>query len=233
MKITFKILVFLFIISNVGSAQNKNAEKILNEVVQKFSKVKEYIVDVNIKVDVSFLKIPETKATLYFKDPDKIHLESKNFALLPKEGMNISPVYLLRGDHSAFLNKDTVLEGNPVYVIKVIPLNESSDVVLSTLWIDKNGLIIRKVESTTKLNGTFVIDLLYNKEIKYPLPTEMIFSFNIDKMNLPRGFTGTTEDDSKSQKEKSHTGKVYIEYSNYRVNTNIPDSKFDEKDQKK
>ncbi len=231
MKIIYKIFLLLFIITAAGKAQSEKADKILNEVIQKFSIVKDYIVDINIKVDVSFLKVPDTKATLYFKEPDKIHFESKNFALLPKEGLNFSPTHLLRGEHSTFFSKDTLLDGNPVYIIKVIPLSESSKVVLTTLWIDKNEFIIRKVESTTKLNGTFTIDLFYDNELKYPLPSKMIFSFNIEKMNFPRGFTGDMEDgETKSSSKKPTIGKVFVNYSDYRVNTNIPDSIFNKKD---
>lgn len=234
MKNLLKIILLLFFISNTNNAQSNKADEILNKVTKEFSKVKNYIVDIDVKVDVSFLKIPESKATLYFKEPDKIHFESKNFALLPKQGLIFSPAYLLRGDHSAFFEKDTLLNKNPVYIIKVIPLRESAKVVLTTLWIDKDKFIIRKIESTTRLSGTFTIVLLYDKEMKYPLPSKMIFSFNTEKMNLPRGFAGEMEDgESKSKKEKSTTGKVYVNYSNYRVNTNIPDSIFKEDEKSK
>jgi hypothetical protein len=252
LKSLFKIFLLFLFISSLGKAslpaftfpkgsttgrpdrqaQNDKADKILNEVIQNFSKVKDYIVDIDIKVDVSFLKVPETKATLYFKEPDKIHFESENFAMLPKEGLNFSPEHLLRGNHSSFFEKDTMLDGNDVYIVKVIPLSESANVVLTTLWIDKDKFIIRRIESTTKSNGTFTINLYYNDEINYPLPSKMVFSFNIEKMNIPRGFAGDTEEESKSNDENSKIGKVYINYSDYRVNTNIPDSVFVKKEEK-
>ncbi len=105
--------------------------------------------------------------------------------MLPKEGLDISPVGLLKEKYSAFYLKEDTIDGIKTVVIKVIPLDEQSEIVLTTLWIDQTKNIIRKAESSTKLNGTFTIDLKYNNQFKYPLPSEMIFSFNIDRMNIP------------------------------------------------
>ena len=64
----FLILSFLAI-ANLLTAQSKNPDEIINEVITNFDKVKDYQVDVNIKVDVEFLKVPDSKAKIYFKQP--------------------------------------------------------------------------------------------------------------------------------------------------------------------
>ena len=73
----------------------------------------------------------------------------------------------------------------------------------------------------------------YDSQFNYPLPSEMIFSFNVDRMNIPRGISGEIENDaSKDKKQKNTTGKVFITYSNYKVNKGIPDKIFEEKQKK-
>lgn len=225
-----KILV-LILLTSVCFAQNHKPEEILEKVKEEFNKVDDYEVDVNIKVDVNFLKVPDAQATIFYKQPDKIKLKSEGFALLPKEGLNFSPYSFLKGDYTAIFDKEQNIDGNACYLIKVIPLGDRGDLILTTLWIDKSKFIIRKIESTTKTNGTFSIDLNYKNKLKYPLPSSMIFSFNVQKMQMPKEITGdvsgeNNENKQKGNKDRTTTGKVYVDYSDYRVNIGLADSIF-------
>lgn len=219
------------------SAQSRNPDQILDNLKQNFKKVEDYKVDVGIKVDVNFLKVPDMHATVYFKKPDKIHIESKNFALLPRQGFNFSPESFLEGKYTAIFDKDTTLSGYPAAVIKIIPLNDNSSVVLTTLWIDLKNDVIRHIQSTTKTAGTFSLSFEYPDKIIYPLPEKMTFTFNADKLKFrgrrnheqgQNGDSGTGKFDSNES-----TGSVYVTYTNYRVNEGIPDSVFDKENNKK
>jgi outer membrane lipoprotein-sorting protein len=229
-----KLLLFFFI-PLICFAQSNKSEEILDKVKENFNKVKDYEVDVQIKVDVNFLKVPESNAKIYFKQPDKIRLKSSGFAMLPKEGLNFSPLNFLTGDYTSFFDKEGTVDGYSCYLIKIIPLGDKSDLILTNLWIDKNNFVIRQIESTTKSNGTFTINLKYSDELNYPLPSSMVFAFNVRKMELPESLGGNMDDTNQSDKEKKNrngatTGKVYVTYSNYKVNSNLPDSVFaDEK----
>jgi len=226
-----KILLILLAISlGVSNPQKKDPDHILDEVKRTFNKVQDYVVDVNIKVDVDFIKAPETKATIYFKQPDKVHFESESFAMLPKEGLDFSPMGFLKEKYTAIYEKADTVDGYKTDVIKVIPLVDETNVVLTTLWIDESRYIIRKVQSTLKMGGTFAIELKYDKpKMNYALPSSMIFTFNIERMNLPKGMTGELNENKSKDEKKKTTGKVYVTYSNYKVNKGIPDSVFEEK----
>jgi outer membrane lipoprotein-sorting protein len=227
------LIAFLFVFTQFGFSQSKDPNKIINDVITEFNRVKDYVVDVNIKIDVEFLKVPETKAKIYFKQPDKVHLDADGFAMLPKNGMEFSPSSLIKKDYTAIYEKDVELNGYKTSIVKVIPLGDQGEVILSTLWVDQDKKIIRKVESTTKLNGTFSIDFAYDEKSKYALPSKIIFSFNLDKMNIPAtisGETNTNDSKKKSKNTDSTTkGKVIINYSNYIVNKGVSDSVFEEK----
>ncbi len=227
-----KFIAILVLFTSMGFSQTINPDEVLNNVKQNFERIKNYIVDINVHVDVNFLKIPDSKAKLYYKQPDKIQIKSEQFALLPKEGLNFSPLSFLEKKYTAIYQKQDTVNGVKTDVIKIIPLDENSEVVLTTLWVDPVNNIILKSESSTKTTGTFAIDLKYKKSQKYPLPDEMIFSFNVDKLNIPKMLTGDpdseNDDEKKRSKKRETTGRVYITYSNYKVNTNIPDSIFEE-----
>ena len=171
-----KNIIFLLCLPVLIFAQSKNPDVIISNLKNEFSKVKDYSVDVNIKVDVNVLKVPEMNAKIFFKQPDKTHIESEGFAMLPRDGLYISPLSFLKNEYTAIYVRDENINGNNASVIKIIPLNDKGDLILTTLWIDQKRRVILKVESTTKTNGTFNLDLKYGDN-KYPLPISMIFSF--------------------------------------------------------
>ncbi|MCU0343887.1 MAG: outer membrane lipoprotein-sorting protein [Ignavibacterium sp.] len=230
------IISMFFVFFQLGFSQSKDPNEILNAVITNFNKVNDYQVDVNIKVDVEFIKVPETKAKIYFKQPDKVHLEADGFAMLPKNGMEFSPSAFIKKDYTAIYEQDVDLNGYKTSIVKVIPLGDQGEVILSTLWIDQKKQVIRKVESTTKTNGTFSIDFSFDDKIKYPLPSKIIFSFNMDKMNIPSTITGETTNEKQDKKSKNSgsttKGQVIVNYSNYVVNKGISDSIFEDKGKK-
>ena len=228
----FAILLSFLPVLTVQS-QDKDPDEILQKVLSTFEKINDYSVDVRIKVDVSFLKIPDMEAKIYFKQPDKMRIKSDNFAMLPKQGFNFSPVSLLRKSHTAIFVKFENLRGIETAVIKVIPLEEKSEMILSTLWIDLENYVIVKVESSARPSGTFTIDFNYKKtDSDFYLPSKMTFTFPADQMlirgNIKDPFNSSDDKDDSEKKDDKNEGKVTVSYSNYIVNKGIPEEIFDQ-----
>jgi len=226
-----KLLIIVFIIASSINAQQKDAQKILDVVIQKFNKVKDYEADISAKVDISFIKVPETKAKIYYKYPDKTKIDSKGFAMLPKQSVNFSPADMLKGDFNVFYVKTEKINNTNLDVVKIIPNDDSSDVILSTLWIDEVQMQIKKVEMTGKRTGTTTIDLEYADK-NYSLPSKVVFSFNLGNVNMPQQAQTNQDKDEHEQRRgrnQSLSGKVILSYSNYKINKGIPDSFFEEK----
>ncbi|MCH8169609.1 MAG: hypothetical protein IIB07_00560 [Bacteroidetes bacterium] len=224
----FSATLFLLIIScSVVTAQSNNPNEIIENLKSEFERVKDYKADVSIKIDASMLKVPKMNVVFYFKQPDKTHIESTSFAMIPKQGVNFSPVSFLSGKYNLIFARKENIDGRELTVIKIIPLNEDSGVLLTTIWVDQVKKVIRKLESTTKTSGTFNIDFNYDEKMEYPLPSKIIFSFNLDKMGLPQN----QKDKSKRRRRRISgiKGKVILTYSNYKVNTDLPDTLFEKK----
>ena len=234
MKLFTTLIVILF--TSVWYPQTKNLDAILDGVKKEFEKIDDYQVDVKIKIDVDFLKMPDREATIYYKKPDKFSIDSENFAMLPKSGLNFSPLGFLNYKYSSFYVKEDTVNGRQADVIKVIPVEGDADVIISTLWIDSKRNIILKVESSRKPQGTFTIDLDYLKTSQgFWLPSSLIFTFTIEGslyQAMSRESIEKELDSSKNPNEKK-TGKVYLVYSNYKVNTGLPDSVFETKNSEK
>jgi outer membrane lipoprotein-sorting protein len=233
----FRILSLVILFGTIGFSQPKNPEIILEKVKKEFEKIEDYQVDVKIKVDVDFLKMPDREATIFYRKPDKFHIDSENFALLPKSGLNFSPLGFLNYKYTSFYVREDTIKGTLTSVIKVIPLEGNTEVILSTLWVDIKRNIILKVESSRKPQGTFLIDLNYSKTSQnFWLPSSMTFSFTVDRSFYPGKFNedqNSESDKSNNDPAESETGKVYITYSNYKVNVGLSDELFEDKNGKK
>ena len=226
-----KKLFVIFCVLQSVFAQEVDPEEILENVKLKFSKVEDYIVDATIKVDVNFLRVPETKAVVYFKHPDKFKLDSEGFALLPRQGLNFSPSSLLSGDFSSLYSREDKIDDRNVHVIKVIPNTDTTNVILSTLWIDTRQYVVRKIETTTKNSGTITIEMDYAKESDFGLPSEVKLSFKVSEMNIPHAMTGdfdTTEETEDDKGGGPMTGIVIVNYENYQINQGLTDDFFED-----
>lgn len=225
-----KNLLLIFFITIQLFPQTPDPKAVLDKIVKHFNQVKDYEVYIKVIVNVDFLKVPESNAKLFFKQPDKVRIKSESFALLPKEGLDFSPTTILSKNYTAFFEKHDTYNNSKVSVIKVIPLGQTSDVILSTLWIDESKHLIRKIETTTKSSGTYMIELKYDKgEFSHILPSEMLFTFNVNQLNIPTSFTGDINNNkNKKKSEKPVVGTVKVYYNNYLINKDLKDSIFED-----
>lgn len=240
MKRIFVTLVLF--VTVLLQAQTKEPNKVLDAVRQKFNKAHDYKADVSVKLDMSFIKVPDMKAKVYFKQPDKIKVESDGFAMLPRQGLKFSPAEFLKGDFTPLFVRSETIDNRKLDVIKIIPNNDSSDVVLSTLWIDAAESVIRKVEVTGKKGGTTKIDINYDNS-SFGLPSQIILSFNLGDLQMPASVPNQPNSNKemdemnnkrgKGKDAASIKGKVIMNYTNYQINQGIPDSFFVEKEKEK
>ena len=196
------LLILLIIYLGTFYPQSKDPEQILNKVKKTFEKIEDYEVDVHLKIDVPFLKMPESDAKLFFKQPDKIHVESEKFTMLPKEGINFSPIGMLTGNHTAFYEGEDTLQDVKVSVIKLIPIGNDNDIILTTFWIDQKRNLILKVESSRRPTGTFSLEFRYGIFYEhFALPSSMVFTFTVEKMMFSRGMEDNIEPEDDANKK--------------------------------
>jgi hypothetical protein len=214
------------------SVQGQDADKLIRDVRAKLDQVKDYKANGKLKTDVAFLKIPVSNVQVYYKKPNRFKVKKDGgISLLPKNGVSVNLNSLLMADdYAAVPAGETVLNGVPVKIIKLLPLNDNGDVVLTTMYIDEKKLLIQKAVTTTRDNGTYDMQMSYGKFEKFGLPDKVIFSFNTKDYKMPKGvtFEYETGEVAKTQadKLKDKKGKVEIMYSNYTINKGFSDDVF-------
>ncbi|MCX8009575.1 MAG: hypothetical protein N3A61_00335 [Ignavibacteria bacterium] len=223
-KILF--LCLLLGAAEISVAQKVNPEEIINRIISEYEKIEDYQVDLNVKVDISFLKMPEINAKIFFKKPDKLHVESKGFALLPKQGLHFSPLKFLEMKYTAVYESEKELDGEKHHVIKIIPEEGEKGPSLITLYVNSKNYSIRKVTSIGEKQGKVDIELMQQYiDGKYWLPKEVVLTMDVGKFNIGRR-RFSDESQSKPKQEDNRPGKVFLKYSNYIVNKGIDDKIF-------
>jgi outer membrane lipoprotein-sorting protein len=202
------------------------------KVKAKLDQVNDYEADGRMKTDVAFIKAPIGKVKIYFKKPNKFRLRKDGgISLLPKGGVSVNMSSIVTTDEFVALAAgEATVAGVKTKVVKMLPVNENSDVVLTTMYIDEVNLLVRKAVTTTKENGTYEIEMTYGKFANFGLPDKVTFSFNTKNYKLPKGLTLEFDDNEKplteEQKLKNKKGRVEIVYTNYAINKGIADSVF-------
>jgi hypothetical protein len=114
-------------------------------------------------------------------------------------------------------------------IIKLLPKEDTAEIILSTLYVDEKNALIRKSKTTTKDNGTYELEMSYGKYADWGLPDKTIFSFNTKDYKMPKGVTLDYDNGSRKNNNdvlKNKKGKVEITFSNYNVNKGIDDAVF-------
>jgi len=227
-----KAVCFIFFITGLSAvASSQDINQLVEKVKAKLNKVNDYEANGKMKTNVAFLKVPIANIKVYFKKPDKLKIKNeKGVSFVPKGAVNINLANTLNSSKYTILDGGVdKVGGKAVKVVKLLPEDDNAEVVLSTLYIDETNLVILKAKTTTKDNGTYELEMTYNKYIEYGLPDKVIFSFNTKDYKLPKGVTFDFDDgatEKTSDKAKNKRGKAELSFSSYTINKGVPDSVF-------
>jgi hypothetical protein len=216
-------LVFLTLVLHA-----QPATELMQQVKAKLDKVSNYQADGKLRTNVVFLKAPVADVKIYYKKPGKWKIINKSgISLIPKGSINISLSSILQENNSYDII-DAGKDSSGLRIIKLLPKEDTADIVLSTLYIDEKNLLIKKSKTTTRENGTYELDMKYGKYSDFGLPDKVVFSFNTKDYKMPKGVTLDYDDGTKKKPDqmKDKKGKVEIVYSNYTINKGVDDSVF-------
>lgn len=215
---TLKIIPTVLVCCLISfSLPAQDAESLLKAVGQNMDKILRFEADALVKVDVDFINIRDRKMKVRFESPDKFTFDSEGLALLPKKGLQMDYLQLLKTKYTAIDVGEELISNRKTRVIKVIPEAEDSDVILAQLWIDPDLYRIMKMKTFTRKSGSYVIDFEYNTNYR-PLPDLLTVSFEINNMTFPAKAMneimtkGIQKPDSLPRK-----ATVIVQYTNYKI----------------
>lgn len=220
------ILSLLIIIQLSCNLLAQSPRLLLNEVQTKLNKAANYKADINIKVDLPYIRLMPINTKLYFKQKDKFKIDTKSIAVLPKQGfLQFSNLVKDSVNYTAIFQGYDNINNIKTSLINLIPNNDTSDVVLAKLWIDPIDQVIIKSLITTKSSGTIKTEYTYGSQIAYGLPDIIKFVVDVKKFKIPKALAADINT-SKSKKVEKKSGEIRISLKNYIINKGIDDAFF-------
>ena len=227
MKKFFLIMLAWIVIDKISA---QTPEEVVNKIKTKLEKVNDYTAKGKLKTNVVFIKAPIASVKVYYKRPDKMKIVNENgISFIPKGSVNINLAKFLAGSGNYEIVDAGIEPSTGLRILKLLPSDEGSEIVLSALYIDEKAELIKKAKNTTRDNGTYELEMSYGKYAAYGLPDKVIFSFNTKDYKLPKGVTFDYDDGSEKKPDdslKNKKGKVEITYSEYLINKGVDDAIF-------
>jgi outer membrane lipoprotein-sorting protein len=223
-RVLLACALLMMTVIQLSSAQTPTAPQILHNMKNQFDSVKDYTATLKVTVDMEKMQIPEMLVTIYFKQPDKIHIEAKDFAMVPREVVGLNPAQLIDKFDATVVGSERK-ENAMVYKLRLISRPEKGKPVReSFIWVDGSRWVVTHFESTPSDVRKVTVDLEYETvDGKYTLPSKIEARMD-------------TQQPADSSAEKMYNpqrlprkGTATIIYSDYKVNTGLSDEIFEKK----
>lgn len=224
--------IFLFLLGFIcfEHVNAQTADALIQSVVAKINSVNDYKAELQIKAAIPFIKVPIADATIYYKKTDKLKVESKGIAILPKQGMSDLTGFLSNTkSYSSVLGEDKTINEHKTKLVSVLPSAENSEIVLAKVYISPSDALIYRTVLTTKSSGTVSIDYEYNHNKQYALPSKLTFTVDIKKFKMPKSVASDIRNNDKKKKYKENEkGTIVLVFTSYEVNKGLSDAIFKE-----
>lgn len=213
-------------------AKADSGEDLFYILRNKIAQVKDYTADVRMKIDVSYMRIPILKGTLIFKAPDKMRLERKGgISLLPKKNINLTISNLIPAGKVTIIDLGkTTLSGKTLRVLKVVPEDDAGNIVITKIWVDEERMVTVRAETTTRNDGTVIMNLDFGRYTSYALPDKVTIFMDLKDYKLPKGVTmdynNVETPETEAKKTNAQKGTIQISYLKYDINQGIADARF-------
>jgi len=193
-------------------AAQPSAMEIVTKALETQAGVEDYIATVAVTVDAPNIQVPRRTMTVYYKRPDKVHVESKGLVVIPKDALVLGGLRRhLQENATASLVASGTLSGRPVYCVKLTP-GESLGTERVLCWIDSERYVLLKSEIWHGSSKALTVSLTHTKADKgFLMPASIV-------CDIPAWVLG----------DSPEPGKVTVSFSDYQINTGLDDSIFEE-----
>ena len=234
------ILIFSFSIPN-----NSDTHYYIEKTNEQFNLVKDYKVDMVIKLDIPGFRMPRKKYKVYYMNPNMIKVESKGFGILPKTGIFTSPSdnfdnlkNISLSSYSDPLNINDILIVGELIVdsLKLDMPNEYSrltfkptvEVRIDTLnWVIKNVTTKLDTLKLFQINNTY---LAYDNQFYMPSESVVKYYVKDEKLfNWINKDAGSIINDGSAMATNTSIveGTIKVNYENYIINKGLDKKLFD------
>ena len=242
----YNYIFYIFLFTPIKS-QNTDLDIVKSNIITQFSKIEDYQVDINIKINMTGFRMPKKKIKMFFKKPDKLSIKTNGFAIIPKTGINNNPNELFKMFNYINEVNRTIRDNKQFYFISGIVNQDSIDMPIKnfkseesnikmSLLIDAKEWIITEVDIFLDKEKTFSIrtDYININNIMVPEETKLIIGIkeiSRIKNNFNSDLLFNSDNDlvkasGFNLKNDEFRGEIIMKFSNYIINQGIDDQIF-------
>ncbi len=204
------LAIVLCLIAGVGHAQS--AMQTVKQALRATQAVRDYTATVTVTVDAPNLRIPRRTVKVYYKRPDRVHVESDGIAILPRDALLMGNL----AEHietyaNASFNGTGTLGGRPVRCIKLAPLEEGPGSGRVLVWIDSDRHLLLKSEIWRGGKAMLTVRFKWMRVGSHWMPERI-----------------TAQMASGAMTGRDEGGTIELSFSNYRINQGLSDDIFTE-----
>jgi outer membrane lipoprotein-sorting protein len=205
-----------------GWGGTPTGDEILAKVEEHFAGVEDYTVNLLVTVDLERLRVPPMHITMYFKQPDRVHFSSRGFALLPRESMAFTTARF----RERFTVEDVAVRrdsGRLRYDLTLKPKEDRTKLRRFVLTVDPEHWTTERL-TAPQFDGRTMEALFEHRQVEgrwLPASLEVKFSApkeGEDEQALPGA----------PRQPVPRNGSISLRFSDYRLNTGLPDSLFND-----
>ncbi len=232
MKRLFTFVMLCCLCIPVAAAQQKqgsspDGESILKNIEQHYAGINDYTVSLEITVNMEGLKVPPSKVTMYFKQPDKVHFDATGFAMVPRQAVAFNFERLReRYDVDKSVGRDTI-DGRIEYRLTLMPKNDKTRLRRLVLFVDPARWTPDSLRIPS-LDGRVMAAGIVNQRVgERWLPEQITVTFG--GAGGDSTVVNVLEEAAPGRRQPSpRGGSATIRYSDYRINTGLSDDLFKE-----
>ncbi len=206
-----------------------DGEAVLKHIEDLYAGINDYTVTLEVSVNVERVKVPPTKLTMYFKEPDKVHFDATSFAMVPRQAVAFNFGMLRqRYDAEEAVELDTVA-GHPEYKVILLPKKDRTKLRKVQLFVNPLRWTPDSIRIPS-LDGRVMAAGITSQLVEGRwLPAEIIVTFGAASgdSTVPNIMEEVAPNRRRGQ---PIGGSATIKYSGYKLNTGLSDDLFKEED---
>ena len=232
-------MMISLLLSNFAPAQQQSGVQMLRNVEKVFEQLHDFSAGFEVEVNMEGLRMPKVQGKIYFKKPDKLSIESKNFAMIPREGFMINPTVLLEKYDVTLVGparrrsggSDSVL-GLKHHKLQLAAKEGTTRLRQLFLWVHPQFWTITKMETVPAEGRTMTVTYEYVSINSIPLLKSMTAKFASLQPEQSDPLLQTNPEfapRAERMKRALQSGMFKIVLSEHVINVGISDQQFERK----
>lgn len=210
--------IFLIVALILGNYVFSQVDKELEDFRSRLDGIESFSARVRLETDIDFIQMPVKTALMHYERDQPVKVESDDFVLVPKRGLDLVLTEIFRYKYLAVPRGEETRNGVVCTMLNVIPEDSRANYAIATLYLDKEENRLVEAQIQTRKEGAYTLEMFYSGKQDI-LPEEVVVSFEVEKVKIPIRYLAREGEVNREaiKADGVKTGKVTLYLSDYNI----------------